>query len=91
MSVIKPIQNIVVRASNRLFVGLPLCRDPDYCDLNISFTISVVINATIISVFPRFLHPIVGRIFTVGKSSLRRALRLLRPIIEERIQCVYDG
>ncbi|KAG7092019.1 hypothetical protein E1B28_008402 [Marasmius oreades] len=86
ISVVKPIRNIVVRASNRLFVGLPLCRDPDYCDLNISFTISVVVNATVISLFPKFLHPIVGRIFTVGKSSLRRALKHLRPVIEERIR-----
>ncbi|KAF9254469.1 cytochrome P450, partial [Marasmius fiardii PR-910] len=84
--VVKPIQNIIVRASNRFFVGLPVCRDQDYCDLNITFTVSVVVNATIISLFPKYLHPIVGRIFTVGKSSLRRALRHLRPVIEERLR-----
>ncbi|KAF9269386.1 cytochrome P450 [Marasmius fiardii PR-910] len=80
------IQSIVVRASNRLFVGLPLCRDPDYCDLNIKFTIQVVVNSLLIDLFPNFLHPIVGRILTTRKSSLRRAMRHLAPIIEERME-----
>uniref|UniRef100_A0A0W0EXE4 Cytochrome P450 n=1 Tax=Moniliophthora roreri TaxID=221103 RepID=A0A0W0EXE4_MONRR len=83
---VKAVLNIVVRTSNRVFVGLPLCRDPDYCDLNINFTLSVGINAALIGLFPKFLHPIVGRIFTQRKQYLRRAMKHLGPIIEERLK-----
>ncbi|KAK7457145.1 hypothetical protein VKT23_010445 [Stygiomarasmius scandens] len=40
----------------------------------------------IISLFPKFTHPIVGRIFTGRKSAMRRAKRHLKPIIEERLR-----
>ncbi|KAF5356406.1 hypothetical protein D9758_009489 [Tetrapyrgos nigripes] len=77
---------IVVRISNRFFVGLPLCRDPEFCDLNINFTSDVFYNALTINQFPKFLHPIVGRIFTSRRASLRKAVRLLKPMIEERLK-----
>ncbi|KAK7047214.1 hypothetical protein VNI00_006880 [Paramarasmius palmivorus] len=48
-------RKIVVRTSNRLFVGLPLCK-------------------------------IVGRVFTKRNESMRRALRHLAPVIEERLR-----
>ncbi|KAL0578516.1 hypothetical protein V5O48_003459 [Marasmius crinis-equi] len=83
-NVIKAIQNIVVRTSNRFFVGLPLCRNEDWCDLNLEFAINVMINGTLIGFFPEVLHPIVGRIFSNRKRSLRRAVRHLTPIFDER-------
>jgi hypothetical protein len=46
---------VVSRASNRLFVGLPLCRDEDWINLTTNFTINVVISANIINLFPNFL------------------------------------
>ncbi|KAF5347217.1 hypothetical protein D9758_011089 [Tetrapyrgos nigripes] len=76
---------IVVRAVNRFFVGLPLCREPEWCELNIKFTMNVVINSLIINLFPKFMQPVVGRIFTARKSSLKTALKYLKPIIEERL------
>ncbi|KAK7457143.1 hypothetical protein VKT23_010443 [Stygiomarasmius scandens] len=78
--------DIVVRTANRFFVGLPLCRDPDFCDLNIKFTSDVFYNSLIINLFPKFLHPVVGRIFTSRKSSLRRMIKHLKPVIEERLR-----
>ncbi|KAL0567793.1 hypothetical protein V5O48_014203 [Marasmius crinis-equi] len=86
MPVAKTIQNMVVRISNRYFVGLPLCRDPDWCDLSIQFTINVAVNSMIINLFPKMLHPIVGRIFTTRKQSMRRAMRHLAPIIKHRYE-----
>ncbi|KAF9261891.1 cytochrome P450 [Marasmius fiardii PR-910] len=83
-NIIKTIQDIVVRTSNRFFVGLPLCRNEDWCDMNLKFTINVMINGALIGFFPKFLHPIVGRIITNRKSSVRRAVRHLIPILDER-------
>ncbi|KAF8905861.1 hypothetical protein CPB84DRAFT_569930 [Gymnopilus junonius] len=51
------IMKIVCRTTNRVFVGLPLCRDPDFQELNEQFTIDVFIGAQIINLFPEFLKP----------------------------------
>ncbi|THV06864.1 cytochrome P450 [Dendrothele bispora CBS 962.96] len=77
---------IVFRAVNCLFAGLPLFWDPDWYDLNITFAIDVVVNSAIINLFPKFTHPVVGRIFTGRKSAMRRAIRHLQPIIQERLK-----
>ena len=63
---------VVCRASNRIFVGLPLCtcllsfeyyvlslagRNSDYVDLNVQFTIDVLKTAFILRMVPGFLKP----------------------------------
>lgn len=47
---------LVCRTSNRTFVG-DACRHPDWIDVNIKYTMDVVIGAQIISLFPNFLQP----------------------------------
>lgn len=79
------IMKIVCRTSNRLFVGLPLCRNSDYCSLNIDFTIDVIKAAHIINLFPNILKPLAGRLFSNVPTTIKRATRHLRPIIEERM------
>ena len=63
---------VVSRASNRIFVGLPLCtwllsleycvlsfagRNSDYVDLNVQFTIDVMKTAVILRMVPEILKP----------------------------------
>ncbi|PPQ77970.1 hypothetical protein CVT26_005275 [Gymnopilus dilepis] len=79
------IMKVVCRTSNRLFVGLPLCRDPDYRQLNEQFTIDVMVGARIINAFPKFLRPIVGQVLTKVPASIKRAVNHLRPLIEEQL------
>ncbi|EPQ50638.1 cytochrome P450 [Gloeophyllum trabeum ATCC 11539] len=78
------VMQIICRTSNRIFVGLPKCRDPDYIQLNTSFTLDVVAGAAIINMFPDFLKPIAGRLLTNISKSVQRGINHLRPIIEER-------
>ncbi|KAJ8076560.1 hypothetical protein PM082_000983 [Marasmius tenuissimus] len=75
---------IICRASNRFFLGLPLCRDPDFVDLNIQFTIYVVLSGYFISIFPNFLKPIIGNIVAPLRSSIKRARKHLASVIQER-------
>ncbi|KAK0484465.1 cytochrome P450 [Armillaria novae-zelandiae] len=49
------ILQIVCRASNRMFVGLPLCRNPEYIKLNINYTIEIFAFARIINLLPMVL------------------------------------
>ena len=46
----------VCRTSNRTFVG-EVCRHPEWIEINIKYTMDVVIGALIISLFPNFLQP----------------------------------
>ncbi|KAJ7201912.1 cytochrome P450 [Mycena pura] len=77
---------IVARTSNRLFVGLPLCREPEYLQLNIDFTISVFARGQLISTVPYFLKPILGPILSKRKSSLRHILKFVGPMLKERLE-----
>ncbi|KAG6837019.1 hypothetical protein H0H93_016226 [Arthromyces matolae] len=61
-------------------------RDPDYRDLNVEFTVDVVRAAQTINLFPNFLKPLAGRIFTKVESQIQRAMAHLQPLIEERIE-----
>ncbi|KAF8906748.1 cytochrome P450 [Gymnopilus junonius] len=80
------IMKVVCRTSNRLFVGLPLCRNPDYRQLNEQFTIDVIVGAQIINMFPNLVKPIVGRILTKVPASIKRAVSHLQPLIEEQLE-----
>ncbi|EPS94649.1 hypothetical protein FOMPIDRAFT_1169461 [Fomitopsis schrenkii] len=80
------VMDIVCRTSNRLFCGLPLCRNEDYLALNKQFTIDVFMGAQIINLFPSFLKPVAGRLFTNVPKSIRRGEKHLGPMIEERLQ-----
>ncbi|KAK0230002.1 cytochrome P450 [Armillaria nabsnona] len=50
------IVQIVCRVSNRMFVGLPLCRNPEYLNLNINYAIEFFAFAGIINILPRVLR-----------------------------------
>jgi len=69
-----------------LFIFVILGRNPDYCDLNIKFTLNVGINSLIINIFPLYLHPIIGYIFSGRRSALRRMMKHLKPIVEARFR-----
>jgi len=81
---------IVSRTSNRIFVGPPKCRDPEYMALNVQFTIDVVLGFQIINLFPPFLKPLAGRWFTNVPKAIRTGIRHLGPMIEERQQKIDE-
>ncbi|KAF8844252.1 cytochrome P450 [Paxillus ammoniavirescens] len=78
------IQKIICRSGNRMFVGLPLCRNPDWIHLTTRFTLDVVKGGIIIGLFPKVLAPLVARFMTSVPGSARRAMKHLGPIIEDR-------
>ncbi|KAK7961227.1 cytochrome P450 [Apiospora saccharicola] len=58
------LRRVVARASNRVFVGLPLCRDNDYIENCISYTTWVSTSGLLISTLPRWLKSSLGLAFT---------------------------
>jgi len=77
---------VIARTSNRLFVGLPLCREQEYLDLNINFTTAVFIRGQVINLLPNFLKPILGPVLSPHKSALRRMLKFLGPTLDARLE-----
>ncbi|KAJ7507426.1 cytochrome P450 [Mycena galericulata] len=77
---------IVCRTSNRLFVGLPLCRDPDFIQLNVAYAMDVIISAQLINMLPAFLRPTIGPLLSPRKRILRRASKHLTPVVAERFR-----
>ncbi|KAJ6609424.1 cytochrome P450 [Mycena sp. CBHHK59/15] len=77
---------VTTRTSNRLFVGLPLCRDPEYLQLNIDYPLAIFARGRIIDLIPNFLRSILAPLISTRKSTLRRALKLMGPLIDERLE-----
>lgn len=51
------IMRTICQASNITFVGSPLCRNKEYMDVMLKYTIDVMTGAQIIGLFPKFLRP----------------------------------
>ncbi|KAJ3839330.1 cytochrome P450 [Lentinula raphanica] len=80
------LMKIVARTSNRYFVGLPLCRDPDYIKLNIEFTVDASNGARVLRRYPAILKPIVRQLLTNVPSCIKRATGHLELLIRERLE-----
>jgi len=85
---------VISRASNRVFVGLPLCRNEDYLQIVRQFTFDVAKARFLLSLFPKFLKGVVGPLVPWARRSTRNASVYLGPIIEERqkkLKAMGDG
>ncbi|KAJ7162735.1 cytochrome P450 [Mycena crocata] len=85
------ILRVTSRASNRLFVGLPLCRNTDYRNLTVEFAMNAMDAAKRINLFPHFLKPIVGPMLSHLPRDMKRAKKHLVPLIEERLRLEAHG
>jgi cytochrome P450 len=82
--IVDTMERAVCATSNRVFVGAPLCRNQDYLNLNLSFTLNVIKHATILKMFPKLLRPIVARVTSTLPSQFRQQEEFVRPMVEER-------
>ncbi|KAM6491442.1 Cytochrome P450 [Amanita muscaria] len=78
--------DIVCRTSNRMFVGLPLCRNPDYLQLNKQLTIDVIKAAHILKFFPSFLRPTVARLLPHVNRDVQLGYKHLEPLFNDRLK-----
>ena len=77
---------IVARTSNRIFVGLPLCRNTTYLYYAICFAQAVPITAQIIRQIPSILQPLIGPILTLPNLFFVNKVRYyLEPEIKKRL------
>ncbi|KIM22627.1 hypothetical protein M408DRAFT_282067 [Serendipita vermifera MAFF 305830] len=79
------IQDVVARASNRVFIGLPVCRDKAWIDLNINGAMDALKVSLIINLFPPMLRPIVGNLVSSADKRARTAAKIAGKYLEERV------
>ncbi|KIP04651.1 hypothetical protein PHLGIDRAFT_109308 [Phlebiopsis gigantea 11061_1 CR5-6] len=79
---------VVARTSSRIFVGLPLCKDPEFLEMSINYTIDVVKTGLLLNVAPDLLKPALNSMITTVPRAVNKAERLLAPLIEERRKCM---
>lgn len=77
--------SIIARATNRVFVGLPLCRDPAFLHSNIELASNVMKTAQWISVWPEVLRPLVGTVMSPYKKFLSSLSDHIGAIVAQRI------
>ncbi|EJD52358.1 cytochrome P450 [Auricularia subglabra TFB-10046 SS5] len=78
---------IVPKLTNRMLVGQPLNRNPEYLRNMIAYTDDVVRNMILLNMVPRALHPLVGSALgAVNKYHFRQTARFSVPLIQERLR-----
>jgi len=78
-------KHIVARTTNRILVGVPLCRDTDYLDAVERFAQDRGKSIALINLFPPWLFPIVGRLFVFTRNTKHAVTETIRPLIEHRL------
>ncbi|KAH6912153.1 cytochrome P450 [Coprinopsis sp. MPI-PUGE-AT-0042] len=76
----------VCRTANRMFVGLPLCRDPGYLDLNGKMAVHSFATASFIQVLPLPTRGIAAKLLGIGPKTHRALRKYVGPIIQERLE-----
>ncbi|KAH9992075.1 cytochrome P450 [Russula vinacea] len=83
--ILQTLQRVICRTTNRIFVGVPLCRDHDYQTLNLTFAVNVMTSAMIIGLLPKPLKPIVSRMLSNLPAQIQQEIEFIRPMVEERL------
>ncbi|KAJ6557762.1 cytochrome P450 [Mycena capillaripes] len=83
--VLPNIMRVVAQTTNRLFVGLPLCRNQDYLNICIAYPGAVFKRCQIVGLFPKWLRLVVGRLLSTKNTANRQVLEFLGPLIRERL------
>ncbi|KIJ41482.1 hypothetical protein M422DRAFT_780269 [Sphaerobolus stellatus SS14] len=76
--------NIIAQVTNRILVGAPLCRNTDFLNLNIMFTMEVAEGNDKLRHWPDILRPLVARWVTCVPKRIEEASEYVRPYIEEK-------
>ncbi|KAL2824219.1 cytochrome P450 [Aspergillus cavernicola] len=91
VGVFNSMSRIVGQATNRVFIGLPFCRNNALLDAAMAFSLDIPISATLLHFFWQPLRPLVAPLLTLpNRIHTNRAFNILRPEIERRLK-EYDG
>ncbi|KAH7327064.1 cytochrome P450 [Rhexocercosporidium sp. MPI-PUGE-AT-0058] len=77
--------DVIGRISNRVLVGMPLCRNEDYLKPSKEFARLVVVQGTFISLFPPIFKPVVAPLINFFDTQrYRKCAKYIIPLIKLR-------
>ncbi|KAK9793678.1 putative Cytochrome P450 [Seiridium cardinale] len=80
-------RRIIGSVTNRVFVGLPVCRNPGLVDAGMSYAGALPQEARKLRMYPTFMKPLVAPFYTQGtKKHTRDFYSILMPEIHRRLQ-----
>lgn len=81
------LMELIARASNRMIVGMPICREKEYLDNMNRFALCIVINRELLQFFPRICWPLVARAMCARNSWYhRQTAKHSLPVICSRLE-----
>ncbi|KAF7367745.1 hypothetical protein MSAN_00838400 [Mycena sanguinolenta] len=92
--VLPTMMTIVARVNNRLFVGLPLCRNKAYLANNVAYTVDAMRSANKITLLPPFLRPqndFISWMLNVADEDQKAVLPLTLRILSVNMVSVHTS
>lgn len=87
VDIMHSVEKILARSDNRVFTGLPLCRNDDYLKMTVKFAEDVAVAGRLIHALPAWSKPVLGRLLTIPNHiHYRKARRHLVPHIKQRLE-----
>jgi hypothetical protein len=80
------VSTAILQTTNRMFVGLPLCRNKTYHKAIIDFTLRLFIAGVYVDISPRILKGLVQRIVLPKQRTAKTVMNFMQPIFEERLE-----
>ncbi|KAH8908550.1 cytochrome P450 [Coniochaeta sp. PMI_546] len=78
---------IISRVTNRVFVGLPTCRNPALAENARKYAQCVPVSAYLLRCTPKWLKPLLGPLLTLrGRWHTYQFCKVLKPTIERRLK-----
>ncbi|KAH9208149.1 putative cytochrome P450 [Leptodontidium sp. 2 PMI_412] len=85
------VRRIVGQTTNRIFIGLPFCRNQDFIDTAMDFAADIPFASTLLHMIWRPLRPLAAPFITLpNRIHTNRFVRFLRPEIRRRLK-EYDA
>ncbi|KAI6089470.1 cytochrome P450 [Hypoxylon rubiginosum] len=79
-------RRIIGQVTNRVFVGLPLCRDQNLLAAGLAYAQDVPMSSTVLRFTPALLRPLVAPLVTLpNRLHTRKFYNILRPEVERRL------
>ncbi|PCH34535.1 cytochrome P450 [Wolfiporia cocos MD-104 SS10] len=69
---------------NRIFIGAPICREPEYIKIVTDFTVDVMKGKLVMDLLPMRLRPILGPLLPWRRKAIRLMKKHLGPVVAER-------
>lgn len=85
------ISKLITRISNRMMVGLELCRNDEFLYYSGAYTKATFDAAAMLRSVPEFLKPAIMYFMTDHKKQQQTARRYLVPVIKKRLQVIQKA